>query len=49
MIYQELLEIIANPENSKVEFKLDSERPERIAKEIVAFANFREEEFFWCG
>lgn len=41
MIYQELLEIIANPENSKVEFKLDSERPERIAKEIVAFANFR--------
>jgi|SRR5690606_32953242 len=41
MTYQELLEIIANPENSKVEFKLDSERPERIAKEIVAFANFR--------
>jgi ATP-dependent DNA helicase RecG len=41
MIYQELLEIIANPENSKVEFKLDRERPERIAKEIVAFANFR--------
>jgi hypothetical protein len=24
MTYQELLEIIANPENSKVEFKLDS-------------------------
>lgn len=41
MTYQDLLEIIANPENSKVEFKLDSERPERIAKEIVGFANFR--------
>jgi hypothetical protein len=25
MTYQELLEIIANPENSKVEFKLDSD------------------------
>jgi ATP-dependent DNA helicase RecG len=41
MTYQEILEILTNPENSKVEYKLDSERPEKIAKEIVAFANFR--------
>lgn len=41
MTYSELLEILANPENSQIDFKLDSERPERIAKEIVAFANFR--------
>jgi ATP-dependent DNA helicase RecG len=41
MTDQELHEILKNPENSRIEFKLDSERPERIAKEIVAFANFR--------
>ncbi len=41
MRYQELLEILANPENSKVEFKRDDVRPEQLAKEIVAFANFR--------
>lgn len=41
MRYQELLEILANPENSKVEFKRDDIRPEQLAKEIVAFANFR--------
>ena len=36
----ELLALIANGENSGVEFKGDQERPERIAKEIVALANF---------
>ena len=36
----ELLQLIANGENSGVEFKEDQERPERIAKEIVALANF---------
>jgi ATP-dependent DNA helicase RecG len=41
MRYSELLEILANPENSKVEFKRDDIRPEQLAKEIVAFANFR--------
>lgn len=41
MRYQDLLEILANPENSKVEFKRDDIRPEQLAKEIVAFANFR--------
>lgn len=41
MRYQDLLEILANPENSKVEFKSDDIRPEQLAKEIVAFANFR--------
>jgi len=37
----ELLALIANGENSGVEFKGDQERPERLAKEIVALANFR--------
>ena len=41
MRHQDLLEILANPENSKVEFKRDDIRPEQLAKEIVAFANFR--------
>ena len=36
----ELLALIANGENSGVEFKGDQERPEHIAKEIVALANF---------
>jgi ATP-dependent DNA helicase RecG len=37
----ELLEIIANGENSGVEFKRDDLRPEQIAKEIVALANLK--------
>lgn len=41
MKYQDLLEILLNPENSIVEFKRDDVRPEKLAKEIVAFANFR--------
>jgi ATP-dependent DNA helicase RecG len=39
MLKAELLEIIANGENSGVEFKRDDVRPEQLAKEIVAFAN----------
>jgi ATP-dependent DNA helicase RecG len=39
MLKSELLEIIANGENSGVEFKRDDIRPEQLAKEIVAFAN----------
>ena len=35
----ELLEIIAGGENSGVEFKRDSLRPESLAKELVAFSN----------
>lgn len=41
MLKSELLEIIANGENSGVEFKRDNIRPEQLAKEIVALANFR--------
>jgi ATP-dependent DNA helicase RecG len=37
----ELLEIIANGENSGVEFKRDDVPPEKIAKECVAFANLK--------
>ncbi len=37
----ELLELIANHENSGVEFKSDDLRPEQLAKEIVALANFQ--------
>ncbi len=39
MLKAELLELIANGENSLVEFKRDDVRPEQLAKEIVAFAN----------
>lgn len=39
MLKHELLEIIANGENSEIEFKRDDIRPEQLAKEIVAFAN----------
>lgn len=41
MLRTELLEIIANGENSGVEFKRDDIRPEQLAKEIVAMANLR--------
>ena len=41
MTRSELLELIANQENSGVEFKSDDVRPERLAKEIVALANFQ--------
>lgn len=39
MFKAELMEIIANGENSGVEFKRDDVRPEQLAKEVVAFAN----------
>jgi ATP-dependent DNA helicase RecG len=38
---KELLELIANGENSGVEFKQDMIRPEQLAKEIVALANLK--------
>ncbi len=41
MTKTELLELIANGENSGVEFKRDDVRPEQLAKEIVALANFQ--------
>ena len=41
MLKTELLEIIANRENSGVEFKRDDIRPEQLAKEIVAMLNFQ--------
>ena len=41
MTKSELLALIANGENSGVEFKSDRVRPEQLAKEIVALANFR--------
>jgi len=40
MLKVELLEIISNGENSGIEFKRDDLRPEQLAKEIVAMANF---------
>ncbi len=36
----ELLELTANGENSGIEFKRDDIRPEQLAREIVALANF---------
>ncbi len=41
MLKSELLEIIANGENSGIEFKRDDVRPEQIAKEIVALVNLQ--------
>ncbi len=41
MLKTELLEIIANGENSGTEFKRDDIRPEQLAKEVVALANFQ--------
>ncbi len=41
MTKTELLELIANGEGSGVEFKRDDVRPEQLAKEIVALANFQ--------
>ncbi len=41
MTKSELLELIANGENSGVEFQRDDLRPEQMAKEVVALANFR--------
>ncbi len=41
MLKTELLEIISNGENSGVEFKRDDIRPEQLAKEVVAMANFQ--------
>ncbi len=37
----ELISLIQNGENSGVEFKRDNIRPEQLAKEIVAFLNFK--------
>ncbi len=41
MTKSELLELIANGENSGVEFKRDDVRPEQLAREFVALANFQ--------
>lgn len=41
MLQAELLALIANGENSGVEFKRDDLRPEQLAKEIVALANLQ--------
>lgn len=41
MLKSQLLQIIANGENSGVEFKRDDLHPEQLAKEIVALANFQ--------
>lgn len=41
MTKAELLELIANGENSGVEFKRDEVRPEQLAREVVALANLQ--------
>jgi ATP-dependent DNA helicase RecG len=41
MLKEELLQLVANGENSGVEFKRDDIRPEQLGKEIVALANLR--------
>ena len=38
---QDVFELIANGENSSVEFKLDNIRPEQLAKEAVGMANLQ--------
>lgn len=41
MLKSDLLQLIANGENSDVEFKRDDLRPEQLAREIVALANLK--------
>jgi ATP-dependent DNA helicase RecG len=41
MVKDELLELIGNGENSGIVLKRDDVRPEQLAKEIVALANFQ--------
>ena len=41
MTKTELLELVVHGETSGVEFKRDDMRPEQLAKEVVALANFR--------
>ena len=41
MTKTELVELIKNGESSGVEFKRDDVRPEQLAKEIAALANFQ--------
>ena len=41
MTSEELKKIITNGENSGIEFKRDQVSLEKLAKEIVAFANFQ--------
>ena len=41
MLKKELLERLAQGEQSGVEFKRDDVRPEQVAKELVAFLNFK--------
>lgn len=41
MLKNELIEVIANGENSGIEFKRDDIRPEPLAKEIVALVNLQ--------
>ena len=41
MLKSELLQMIANGESSGLELKRDDVRPEQLAKEIVALANFQ--------
>jgi ATP-dependent DNA helicase RecG len=41
MTKTDILGLIANGENSGVEFKLDDVRPEQLAKEVVALANLK--------
>lgn len=41
MTAEELLRLIHQGENSGVEFKRDDLRPEQLAREVVAFANFQ--------
>ena len=41
MLKDDVLQLIANGENSGVEFKRDDLRPEQLAREIVALANFQ--------
>lgn len=38
---QDIFDLIANGENSGVEFKRDDIRPEQLAREIVALANLK--------
>ena len=41
MTPQALMQLVRQGENSGIEFKRDDLRPEQLAREVVAFANFQ--------
>ena len=48
MRYRELLELIEEGENLQCEFKRKFSNHEKIAREMIAFANTKGGYYYWC-